>query len=79
MTAPSSPTENSLSATVIEAVAEEMDCEPGNLPEPLYESINPDALNMLFEGQDRANGVLTFFYCGYDVTVTADGDVTLER
>jgi hypothetical protein len=56
-----------------------MDTEPAELPEPLYEAIDPDALDALFEGHNSSNGVVTFSYCGYDVTVTVNGHVTLEE
>ena len=75
----SAPTRGSLSTAVIEAVAEEMDTEPEELPEPLYEAIGPDALDALFRGQNSSDGVVMFAYCGYTVTVTADGDVSLEE
>ena len=75
----SSSTGKSVSAAVVEAVAEEMGTDPKHLPETLYEVIDPDALDALFGGQNSSDGVVIFSYCGYDVTVTADGDVTLEK
>lgn len=50
---------------------------------PLYEVIDPDALNTLF-GPTRAGshrpttGAVTFQYQGYQVTVTGENDVELE-
>jgi hypothetical protein len=64
---------------VIEAVAKEMDVDPTELPEQLHEVINPDSLDSLFEGGNPRGGTVTFTYCGYTVTVNADGDVTLEE
>ncbi|WP_418285035.1 HalOD1 output domain-containing protein [Halorubrum sp. DTA46] len=78
---PSSPTSsnNALSTAVIEAVAKEMDGDPTELPEQLYDVIDSDALDSLFTGGNSMGGTVTFAYCGYTVTATADGDVTLEE
>lgn len=74
------------SQRVVEAIAAEEGVWPEDLSppeyEPLYEAINPQALDALFEptktGAERARGRVTFCYCGYDVTVYADGSVSLE-
>ena len=76
---PSAPTRGSLSTAFVEAVAEEMDTEPEKLFEPLYEAIDPDALDALFEGQNSSGGVVMFSYCGYSITVTASGEVSFEN
>ena len=78
MDEPTYTTGKSLSTVVIEAVAEEMDTEPEELPVPLYEAIEPDALDALFGSQNSSDGVVMFSYCDYEVTVTADGGVSLE-
>lgn len=46
---------------------------------PLYEAIDPDALDGLIETSGRDDPVLQigFTYHGYDVTVTGDGGVHL--
>lgn len=71
------PPEEPASATVIESVARELSVDPTELPESLYTVLDPDALDSLFAGRTSAEGVVTFSYCGFDVTVTADGAVTL--
>ncbi|WP_158057915.1 HalOD1 output domain-containing protein [Halorussus halophilus] len=77
---PSSPTSSQkLSTAVIEAVAKRMDVAPTELPERLLDVIDPDSLDSLFASGNPADGTVTFTYCGYSVTVTADGDVTLEE
>lgn len=47
--------------------------------EPLYEVVDPDALDQLFQpkadGTPRPGGELTFTYSGCEVIVRADGDV----
>ncbi|MFC6764323.1 HalOD1 output domain-containing protein [Natrinema soli] len=52
---------------VIEAVAEETDSDPLDLP-PLYETIEPDALNTLFNSSETSSQVL-FQYAGFEVVV----------
>ncbi|MFC6716762.1 HalOD1 output domain-containing protein [Natrialbaceae archaeon GCM10025810] len=78
---PSSPTSsnNALSTAVIEAIAKEMDVDPTKLPEQLYDVIDPDSLDSLFTSGNPTDGTVTFAYCGYTVTITADSDVTLEE
>ncbi len=56
-----------------------MDVAPTELPERLLDVIDPDSLDSLFASGNPADGTVTFTYCGYSVTVTADGDVTLEE
>jgi len=75
----SSSTGESVSATVVEAVAEEMGTDPKHLPETLHEVIDPDALDALFGGRNSSDGVVMFSYCGYSITVTASGEVSFEN
>jgi len=65
------------SAAVVEAVAAAEGWEPAEVPEPLYESIDPDALEALVASVD--DGRISFDYMGYEVTVDADGAVTLAN
>lgn len=69
-----SPQEN-VSQKVVRAVAQEKGMSETEIP-PLYEAIDPDALNTLFK-QSR-QGQLSFDYSGYVVTVWNDGDVLLQ-
>ncbi len=76
---PSPPSvDESLSRAVIEAVATEMNIHPTELSEPLYDVLNPDALDVLFVNNDGSGGEVTFNYCGYSITVTAEGDASVE-
>ena len=77
---PSSPysVDESPSSTVIEAVAAEMGVQPTELPEQLFDAIDADALDSLFRGRERMDGKVTFSYCGYIITVTSDGTVTVD-
>jgi hypothetical protein len=69
-----------VSQTVVLAVAEATDEDAMELP-PLYDAIDPDALNKLFDsellGASRVEGNVEFAYAGCDVTVRADGRVSV--
>ena len=48
---------------------------------PLFETIDPDALNALFSpthSGDTRTGSVTFTHDGYEVTVTGAGEVTVS-
>ncbi len=62
-----SPTER-----IVQRVAERVDRDPLDLP-PLYEAVDPDALNVLIDGLD--SGSVTFEYVDELVTVRSDGTV----
>ena len=72
----------SLSTTVVTAVAKAASVEPMTLP-PLYESIDPDALDKLLGGglgRSRGyNGYVTFGYAEHSVTVHADGEIVVHE
>jgi len=72
----------SLSTTVVTAVAKAASAEPMELP-PLYESIDPDALDKLLGGDlgrsREYNGYVTFGYAGHSVTVHADGEIVVHE
>lgn len=62
------------SSAIVIAISEVTGTDPMVL-EPLYNVIDPDALNSLFEstGPSRLDGSVSFEYCGYQVTIEADG------
>ena len=78
--------ETSLSYEVIRAVAEREGVDPIDIEppeyEPLYDVLNPEALDALFapreSGTPRGAGRIEFTYCGYDVVVDSDGTVELR-
>ncbi len=74
--------DRSLAAAIVSAVAELSRKDPTEL-EVLYEVVDPDALNELFEptGTDvrRDGGHLWFSLEEYAVTVYGDGFVTVRR
>lgn len=70
--------EGTTSASVVAAVARELGTDPATL-EPLYNAIEPDALDDLFDdeglGTSRSPARVEFTYCGCDVVITGDGRV----
>lgn len=67
----------SVSMTVVEALAEAQGVSPLDIREPLYDAVDPDALDSLFDGTDAEldGGRVVFSTAGFEVTVTARGDV----
>ena len=65
-------------SSITEAVMEREDVETEDLP-PLYESINPEVLELLFDSPDDGRRFVTFPYYGYRVTVCSDGTITLDE
>lgn len=71
-------TENTPVYAVVSAVAEAEDADPVHLP-PLYEAIDPEALNDLLTSSPASSiGTVAFRYAGYDVEVTGSGDVSVR-
>lgn len=72
----------STSEAVVDAVAEADGISSEEVWPPLYEVIDPDALDDLFASPslrtDRTRGRVVFPYCGYEVTVYGDGRVRLD-
>ena len=70
----------SISFRIIEAISRERGVEPTEL-DPLYHSINPDALDALFEdspgGPGRRGPRVTFRFGEYRVTASDDGSVSV--
>lgn len=63
---------------VVETVADALGTDPTELG-PLYEAVDPDALDRLFESSHRfTTGRVTFAFEGCDVTVDADGWVAVS-
>ncbi|WP_226008397.1 HalOD1 output domain-containing protein [Natrinema salinisoli] len=65
-----------MSQTVINAVSEVIGCDPIEL-DPVYEYIDPDALDAVFSspssiGENQDDIYLEFAYMTYRVTVTTD-------
>ena len=67
------------SHTIITTLSDELGIDPLEM-QPLYEVVDPDALDALFSSvSDRGTSVtVTFEYCGHAVTVTSEGTVTIQ-
>ncbi|WP_458185033.1 DUF7504 family protein [Haladaptatus sp. NG-WS-4] len=72
----------SLSTTVTVAVADVAGVEPADIPEQLYDVVDPEALDKLFkprdDGKPRRGGRLSFSLYGHHVTVRGDGTITIQ-
>lgn len=67
--------------TIVDAIATYENTRTSELP-ALERSINPDALNYLFEstGDDAPNGgTLSFSYAGYVVLVMSTGQILIRK
>lgn len=76
----SNETDVTPSERVVDAVAAAEDVDPIEL-DPLYASIDPDALDAVVGSEDafsQSSTVVSFDYGGYRVTVTGDGDIDLR-
>lgn len=62
---------------VIEAIADAEETDPTELTPPLFEVIDPDALDNLF-ARNQALGKVIFNYKSYEVRVFPDGYVSIE-
>ena len=65
-----------MSEAVVRAIATEAGVPPSALDPPLYEVVDPDALERLF--RDTV-GELSFDYGEYVVTVDSDDTITVQR
>lgn len=72
-----------LSTTVVTAVAEAAGVDPLEIGTPLYECIDPEALDDLFgdkhDGTTRGGGRVVFTLLDFDVTAYSDGHVVVQR
>lgn len=67
----------SVSQAVIDAVAAAEDTRPTELTPPLYDVVDPEALDRVFAGRASV-GKVVFNYNSYEVSVDADGFVTVR-
>ncbi|WP_459807299.1 HalOD1 output domain-containing protein [Halopiger thermotolerans] len=70
-------TDESVTVQLVRALADAADVDPVELSPPLYDVVDPDALEALFaptEGGTTRRGRVEFTYAEYRVTVDAAGD-----
>ena len=74
-------TTTSPAVAIIETVAAAADSDPEDL-EPLYDWVDPDAIDALFEDSSdtphRSRLFVSFTYAGYEVTIGEDGVTTAQ-
>ncbi|ELY69701.1 HalOD1 output domain-containing protein [Natrinema versiforme] len=66
---------------IVDAVADREGVAPTALQPPLYDVIDPEALNALVSsvnGDDADSFRVSFEYNGYEITVGGDGDVSVS-
>lgn len=61
---------------ILDSVAEAEDTDPIDFDRPLYDVLDPGALDSLVQSADAGVHV-EFTYYGYTVTVCPDGEITL--
>lgn len=68
-----------LSLRVVRKIAEREGKSPTELTPSLHSVIDPDALDSLFNTAhiDGREASIRFTYCGYDVCVRSDGEITV--
>lgn len=68
------------STAVVQTVAAAAGCNPVTL-DPLYEFVDPDALNELFIHDLGANGgaAVSFAFADFQVTIHGNGDVVARK
>lgn len=67
-------TDHDVTQQVISAIATREGKSPMELDQPLYDAVDPDALNALFSGRTPPVSV-QFAYLGYVVVVRGDGTI----
>ncbi|ELY42818.1 HalOD1 output domain-containing protein [Natronorubrum tibetense] len=74
-------TDSTASLSIIERVATLEETDPITLP-PLYDAIDPEALDSVVDSStasdSRSPATVRFSYCGYDVLVRRDGEITIS-
>lgn len=76
------PQSERMSEAIIRAVADAEGVDPSELDTPLFEVVDPDALDTLFRfpaDRSRSTGCISFEYYGYGVNVHADGQLILTE
>ena len=75
--------ERAPSERVVERVAAAENVDPAELEPPLFDVVDPDALDVLFNTMETGAGLdmgaVRFAYHGYDVSVSADGTVSVSE
>lgn len=60
------------SETIVTALSEHADVDPLSFDVPLYDAVDPDALDALFEGEGGSDLRVSFSYESYRVSLEGD-------
>ncbi|WP_459193851.1 HalOD1 output domain-containing protein [Halosimplex sp. J119] len=72
--------DQSASEAVIDAIAEQAGVGVLDLSVPLYDAVDPDALDAFYRASEgEASASVSFSYYGYDVEVSGNGDLVLDE
>lgn len=72
--------EEPLLVAVVEALAEAKGVSPTELDDPLYDAVDPEAVEALFDSSDQVErGRLVFTVDDYELTVTARNDIYVHK
>lgn len=66
------------SMTIVERIAEREGEDPVHLP-PLYDTVDPEALDTLCRPSVAGASQISFTYCGYDVRAHGDGEIEITE
>jgi hypothetical protein len=69
---------DSLTAAIIDVLAALTDNQPETM-DPLYDVVDPDALDALFHSQSEQIGRIQFHYGGHDVTMQSEGQLIITE
>ena len=69
---------DSPSMLIVETIADLTDQDAQDLP-PLYDSVDPDAVDRLFSHNGAQQLKLEFQYKGFQVTVDSNGSINFEK
>lgn len=76
-------TDERLSSRLVAAIADHNEVDPTELSPPLYESIDLEALDLLFDstqgGRSRSEGRVTFVHDGLEITIDTEGSVDVTE
>lgn len=72
--------QKSTSLTIVSEVAKREGVPEKELQPPLFEVINPDALDALFTNESSTENMvsISFDYAGYRITIDSDQTVTVQ-
>lgn len=79
----SSTSPEGLSQSVVEVIADLEGTRPTELRPTLHSVIDPEALDALVHSmtppESGSAGLVSFIYCGYEVSVHADGEIAVTE